>query len=266
MLSPEFGVGHATPRFHHAGGRRGGLAAHCARATAAMPVLGFLAPATREGSEPIVTPFRKGLGEAGYVEGKNVAIEYRYADTDYDRLPALIADLVRQRVTVIFALGAVCALAAKQATTTVPVVFYMGEDPVSLGLVPGFNRPGGNLTGVATLSSAVIAKRLELLRELAPKAEVFAALINPKNPSAALSTKEAQDAARTLGKAIHIVYASSESEIDQAFETLAQWKVGALLIAPDGLFIIRATQIAALSSRHRFRRVTNGASSPMPAA
>jgi putative ABC transport system substrate-binding protein len=215
-----------------------------------MPVVGFLNPATREGSEPIVTPFRKGLGEAGYVEGKNVAIEYRYADTDYDRLPALMADLVRQRVTVIFALGAVCALAAKQATTTVPIVFYMGEDPVSLGLVPSFNRPGGNLTGVATLSSAVIAKRLELLRELAPKAEVFAALINPKNPSAAISTKEAQDAARTLGKAIHIVYASSESEIDQAFETLAQWKVGALLIAPDGLFVVRAAQIAAHSSRH----------------
>jgi putative ABC transport system substrate-binding protein len=215
-----------------------------------MPVIGFLNPGARESSEPFATAFRKGLREAGYVEGQNVAIEYRYADTNYDQLPALMADLVRRRVTIIFALGVVSTVAAKQATTTIPIVFYMGEDPVSLGLVPSVNRPGGNLTGVATLSSAMIAKRLEFLRELAPKAEVFAALINPKNPNAAISTKEAQDAARALGKAMHVVYASSESEIDQAFETFAQRKIGALLIAPDGLFVVRAAQIAALSSRH----------------
>jgi putative tryptophan/tyrosine transport system substrate-binding protein len=215
-----------------------------------MPVIGFLNPATRESSEPFATSFRKGLGEAGYVEGRNVAIEYRYADTDYGRLPAFMADLIRRQVSMVFALGAVSAVAAKQATTTIPIVFYMGEDPVSLGVVSSFNRPGGNLTGVATLSSAVIAKRLELLRELAPKAEVFAALINPKNPNVAISAKEAQDAAGTLGKAIHVVYASSESEIDLAFETLAQNKVDALLIAPDGLFVVRAAQIATLSSRY----------------
>ena len=148
------------------------------------------------------------------------------------------------------AVGAVGAVAAKTATTTVPIVFYMGEDPVSLGIIPNLSRPGGNLTGVATLSSAVMAKRLAFLRELAPQAEVFAALINPKNPYAANSTKEAQDAARTLGKDIYVVHASSESEIDQAFATLAQRKVGALLIAPDGLFVFRAAQIAALATRH----------------
>jgi putative tryptophan/tyrosine transport system substrate-binding protein len=130
----------------------------------AMPVVGFVLPGTREASESYVTPFRKGLAEAGYVEGRNVAIEYRYADANYDRLPALMADLVRRQVNVIFAVGAVGAVAAKTATTTVPIVFYMGEDPVSLGIIPNLSRPGGNLTGVATLSSAVMAKRIELLR------------------------------------------------------------------------------------------------------
>jgi putative tryptophan/tyrosine transport system substrate-binding protein len=224
------------------------LAAHAQQPT--MPVIGFVLPGTRESSESYVAPFRIGLGEAGYVDGRNVAIEYRYADANYDRLPALIAELVRQQVTVIFAVGAVGAVAAKTATTTVPIVFYMGEDPVSLGIIPNLSRPGGNLTGVATLSSAVMAKRIELLREIAPQAEVFAALINPKNPYAPNSTKEAQDAARTLGKDIYVVHASSESEIDQAFATLAQRKVGALLIAPDGLFVFRATKIAALATRH----------------
>jgi putative ABC transport system substrate-binding protein len=214
------------------------------------PAVGFLYANTRESIEPYVTPFRKGLGEAGYVEGQNVAIEYQYAEGNFDRLPALMADLVSRKVNVILALGAVVAVTAKQAATTIPIVFYMGEDPVSLGLVPSFNRPGGNMTGVATLSSEVMAKRLEFLRELAPRADAFAVLVNPKNPNAANSTKEAQDAARTLGKDIHIVHASSESEIDLAFEALAQRKVGALLIAPDGLFIVRAAQIAALSSRH----------------
>ena len=214
------------------------------------PVVGFLNANTRASGEPFVTPFRKGLGDAGYVEGQNVAIEYQYAEGNFDRLPALMADLVSRKVNVILAIGAIVAVAAKQAATTIPIVFYMGEDPVSLRLIPSFNRPGSNMTGVATLSSEVMAKRLEFLRELAPRADAFAVLINPKNPNAANSTKEAQDAARTLGKDIHVVHASSESEIDQAFATLAQRKVGALLIAPDGLFVVRAAQIAALSSRH----------------
>jgi putative ABC transport system substrate-binding protein len=145
-----------------------------------------LSPALTDSSAPV----RQGLRDAGFIEGQNMAIEFRWAETDFDRLPALAADLVRHPVNMILAIGAASAVAAKGATTRIPVVFYMGEDPVSLGVVPSFNRPGGNLTGVATLSSEVMAKRLELLREIAPRAEAFAALINPKNPSAEISTKE----------------------------------------------------------------------------
>jgi putative ABC transport system substrate-binding protein len=221
------------------------IAAH---AQQSMPIVGFLAPG--QALPEVVDAFRRGLSESGFVEGRNVAIESRYAGTDFDRLPALGAELVSRGVKVIYGMGASTAVAAKAAITTVPVVFYMGEDPVSLGVVQSFNRPGGNLTGVATLSSAVMAKRLELLRELTPRAEVFAALINPKNPSAEISVREAREAARKLGKDIHIVYASNSGEIDQAFMKLAGLKAQALLIAPDGLFIFRATQVAELAARH----------------
>ena len=215
----------------------------------ASPVVGFLSPGPPTQVDAI-DAVRRGLREAGFVERQNVAIEFRFAEGRFDRLPELAADLVRRQVNVIIALGGIASVAAKAATTTIPVVFYMGEDPVSLGLVPSLNRPSGNLTGVATLSSAVMAKRLEMLKEFVPRAEDFAALINPKNPYAAFSTKEAQDAARVLGKDIHIVHSSSESEIDATFATLAQRKAGALLIAPDGLFIIHAAKLAALASRH----------------
>ncbi len=162
----------------------------------------------------------------------------------------MAAGLVRQQPRVIIALGVAATVAARTATTTIPIIFYMGEDPVSLGLVPSLNRPAGNLTGIATLSSAVMAKRLELLNEIAPHSRVFAALINPKNPYAAITTKEAQDAARALGKDIHIVHARSESELNSVFVTPSQAKMEGLLIAPDGLFIIRAAQVAALSVKH----------------
>jgi putative tryptophan/tyrosine transport system substrate-binding protein len=216
---------------------------------AAMPVIGLLAPASATQAE-ISNAVRQGLKESGFVEGQNVIIQSAFAEGQFDRLPGLAADLVRRHVTVITALGVAAAVAAKRATTTIPVVFYMGEDPVGLGLVPSFNHPGGNLTGVATLSSAVMAKRLELLHEIAPRADAFAALINPKNPSAAISAKEAQDAAHALGKSIHIVHASTESELEPAFATIAQLRAGGLLIAPDGLFIAYAAQVAALSLRH----------------
>jgi putative ABC transport system substrate-binding protein len=221
-----------------------------ARAQPKMPVIGFLAPGSPGTLTEIVGAVRQGLGESGFVEGRNVAIEFRYAGSDFDRLPALGAELVSRRVNVVFAMGAASAVAAKSAITTIPVVFYMGEDPVSLGVVQSFNRPGGNLTGVATLSSAVMAKRLELLRELAPRAEVFAVLINPKNPSAEISAREAKEAASRIGKDIHIAYASNPEEIDQAFATLARLKADALLIAPDGLFVFRAVQVAELAARH----------------
>ncbi len=214
-----------------------------ARTQPKMPVIGFLAPGSPGTLTEIVGAVRQGLGEAGFVEGRNVAMEFRYAGSDFDRLPALGAELVSRRVNVVFAMGAASAVAA-------PVVFYMGEDPVSLGVVQSFNRPGGNLTGVATLSSAVMAKRLELLRELAARAEVFAVLINPKNPSAEISAREAKEAASRIGKDIHIVHASNPEEISQAFATLAGLKADALLIAPDGLFVFRAVQVAELAARH----------------
>jgi putative ABC transport system substrate-binding protein len=214
-----------------------------------MPVVGFLSPgppAQMDGIDAV----RQGLREAGFVERQNVAIELRFAEGHFDRLPGLADDLVRRQVNVIIALGVAASVAAKGATTTVPVVFYMGEDPVSLGLVPSLNRPSGNLTGVATLSSAVMAKRLEQLHEFAPRAGMFAALINPKNPYAAISTKEAKDAARALAKDIEIVHAGSDDELEPAFATLSQAKADALLIAPDGLFIFRAAQVAALAVRY----------------
>src|SRR5262245_15866534 len=215
----------------------------------AMPVIGLLVPASTAQVENI-NAVRQGLNEAGFVEGQNVTIQSAFAEGQFDRLPGLAADLVRRQVTAITALGVAATVAAKQVTATIPVIFYMGEDPVGLGLIPTFNRPGGNLTGVATLSSAVMAKRLELLHEIVPRADVFAALINPKNPSAAASSKEAQDAAHTLGKNIHIVHASTAGELELAFATIAQLRVGGLLIAPDGLFIAYAAQVAALSLRH----------------
>ncbi len=214
-----------------------------------MAVIGLLAPASATQVE-IINAVRQGLKEAGFFEGQNVIIQSAFAEGQFDRLPGLAADLVRRHVTVVTALGVAAAVAAKRATATIPVVFYMGEDPVGLGLVPSFNHPGGNLTGVATLSSEVMAKRLELLHEIAPRADAFAALINPKNPSAAISAKEAQNAAHALGKSIYIVHASAESELEPAFATIAQLRAGGLLIAPDGLFIAYAAQVAALSLRH----------------
>ncbi|HEY7664225.1 MAG TPA: ABC transporter substrate-binding protein [Xanthobacteraceae bacterium] len=215
----------------------------------AMPAIGLLVPAPAAQVE-IINAVRKGLKEADFVEGQNVILQPAFAEGQFDRLPGLASTLVRRQVTVITAIGVAATVAAKQATTTIPVVFYMGEDPVGLGLIPSFNRPGGNLTGVATLSSAVMAKRMELLHAVAPHAEAFAALINPKNPSAAITAKEAQDAARALGKSIHIVHASSESELEPAFAAIARLQVGGLLIAPDGLFIAYATQVATLSLQH----------------
>jgi putative tryptophan/tyrosine transport system substrate-binding protein len=215
------------------------------------PLIGLLAPGSAAAQVETINAVRQGLKEIGFVEGENIAIEIALAGGEFDKLPELAAGLVRRQARAIIALGVAATVAAKTATTSIPIVFYMGEDPVNLGLVPSLNRPGGNLSGIATLSSAVMAKRLELLNEINPSAAVFAALINPKNPYAPISTKEAQDAARTLNKQIHIVHASSADELDSAFATLSQVKADALLIAPDGLFIIRAAQVAALSLSYR---------------
>jgi putative tryptophan/tyrosine transport system substrate-binding protein len=213
-----------------------------------LPVIGLLSGGRLTADNQ--TGYRSGLAETGFVEGRNIAIEYRNADNQYDRLPGLVADLIGRKVAVIATTGAAPVVAAKAATSTIPIVFAMGEDPVALGLVASFNRPGGNVTGVAFLSSTVVAKRLEQLRELVPQATVVAALVNPKNPNAEISTKDAQDAARRLGLEIHILNASTADELDTAFATLAQLKAGALLIAPDGVFIINANQIAVLAARY----------------
>jgi putative tryptophan/tyrosine transport system substrate-binding protein len=189
---------------------------------------------------------------AGYVEDRNVAIEYRWAGGQYDRLPALAADLVRRQVTVIAALGGTpSALAAKSATTTIPIVFAVGSNPVSLGLVASLNRPGSNVTGVTQQAVAIGSKRLELLHEVVPKATIMALLVNPTNPPLAENlSRDAQVAARTLGLQIHVLQASTERDIDDAFATLVQLHAGGLVIGPDSFFISRSKQLAALALRH----------------
>ena len=214
-----------------------------------MLVIGLLG----NGSDPggnMYSAFGLGLKDTGFTEGQNAAVESRWANDRYDRLPALAAELIARRAGVIAAIGAAAAVATKAATATIPVVFFMGEDPVSLGLVPSLNRPGGNVTGVATLSSAVMARRLELLRELVPNATVFAVLINPGNPNAEAGTRDAQEAARALGQPIHVLTAGSEGDFEKVFASLVQLQVGALLVAPDGLFVSRADQLAALAVRY----------------
>jgi putative ABC transport system substrate-binding protein len=214
----------------------------------AMPVIGFLGDITPDR----YAAFRQGLGETGYVEGRNVAIEYRWAEGHYDRLPALAADLVRRQVTVIAAIdGTPAALAAKAATTTLPIVFAVGVDPVEFGLVASLNQPGGNLTGITSLNVEVEPKRLELLHELVPTASSIALLVNPTSLTLAeTQSKNLQAAARTLGVQLHVLHASTERDFETVFATLIQLRVGALVIGGDVFFNTRTEQLAALSVRH----------------
>ena len=218
---------------------------------AVMPVVGFL-HATSPDATPSSQPgFRRGLAETGYVEGQNVAVEYRWAGGRYDQLPTLAAELVRRRVAVIAAGGTSApALAAKAATSTIPIVFQTGSDPVKDGLVASLNRPGGNITGVSRLSFALGPKRLELLHELVPKATVIAFLVNPANPVAASQIQEIREPARSLGLQVHVLEASSEAKIEIAFETLMQQRVGALLLANDTFLSGRRELFIALAARH----------------
>jgi putative ABC transport system substrate-binding protein len=215
----------------------------------ALPVIGFLNAASAQEYAPYLTAFRQGLGEVGYVEGRNVTIEYRWADGNYDRLPALAADLVRQRVAVIAANG-IAAAAAKAATTAIPIVFQMAGDPVALGWVNSMNRPGGNLTGVTTLADEMLPKRLELLHELLPGAGTIGALVNPTNDNAVTVSNSLAAAARTLGLELVILHASAERDLDAAFATLAQRHAGGLLISTDPFFISRIDLLGRLASRH----------------
>jgi len=212
-------------------------------------IIGYLSG--RMGEDPRVIPFRQGLKDSGYLEGQNVAIEYRFADLQYDRLPALAADLVRRQVTVIVAAGLPAALAAKAATATIPVVFQVGGDPVELGFVASLNRPGGNLTGVTTLNVEVVPKQLELVHEVVPMATVVALLVNPANQFISeRTTRDAQVAARTLGLLLHVLHASTERDFETVFATLDQLRAGALVIGPDSLFSGRLQQLGALTLRH----------------
>ena len=218
---------------------------------AAMPVVGFLNGASPVPFASFVDAFRDGLSEVGYVEGRNVAIEYRWAEGQNDRLPALAADLVRRQVSVIAATGGNApAVAAKTATAAIPIVFSGGGDPVKFGLVASLSRPGGNATGVNMFTSTLEPKRLGLLRELVPSAALIAALVNPNSPNIETQLKDLKEAARAVGQQIHILQGSSERELDTAFETLPQLRAGALLICSDVFFNSRRDHIVALAARY----------------
>jgi len=217
----------------------------------AMPVIGFLNGASPVPFASFVAAFRDGLSEMGYVEGRNVAIEYRWAEGQNDRLPALAADLVRRQVSVIAATGGNApAVAAKTATAAIPIVFSGGGDPVKLGLVASLSRPGGNATGVNMFTSALEPKRLGLLRELVPGAALIAVLVNPNSPNIETQLKDLQEAARAVGQQIHILHGSSERELDTAFATLTQLRAGALLIGSDPFFNSRRDELVALAARY----------------
>ena len=217
----------------------------------AIPVVGFINASSARNYSRQLEAFLKGLGESGYVDGRNVVVEYRWAEDQYDRLPAMAADLVHRQVAVIVATSTTAALAAKAATTTIPIIFELGTDPVKLGLVASLNRPGGNLTGVTQLGIEVAPKRLELLHELLPTARVMALLVNPAEPAIAEPTaKEALAAARTLGLELHIMNASSEADFDGVFAKLSQLRAGGLVVVGGTFFVSHEEQLAALTVRH----------------
>jgi putative tryptophan/tyrosine transport system substrate-binding protein len=217
----------------------------------AMPVIGFLNAASPNGYAPMVEAFRQGLAKVGYIEGRNVTIEYRWAEGKPDRLPGMVADLIRRPVNVLVATTTQAALAAKAATTEIPIVFELASDPVKLGLVTSLNRPGGNVTGATQLNIDVTPKRLEVMRELIPTATLMAALVNPANPALAEPTTQGlQAAARTLGLQLHVLHARSESELDAAFMAALQLRASGLVIGTDPLFSGHSKQLALLAVRH----------------
>ncbi len=217
----------------------------------AMPAIGFLGGSSLTERRPLLAAFRQALTEAGFVEGQNVAIEYRWAKGRYDQLPTLATELVQRQVAVIAATGgSMSAQAAKAATSTIPIVFNLGVDPVKLGLIVSFNRPGGNVTGVNTLSPALEAKRLGLLREMVPQAATIAVLLNPTNPDADLQQRDIQTAATAMGQHLRIFNASSEADVEAAFVGIVQQRADALLVGNLVFFVNRREQIVALAARH----------------
>ena len=232
----------------------GGVAAAwplTAQAQQPLPVIGFLNSSSPDGYAPMASAFRQGLKETGYVDGHNVAIEYRWAEGRNDRLPSFVADLVQRKVNVIAATTTAAALAAKAATTTIPIVFETTADPVQLGLVASLNRPGGNVTGVTQTNMEIAPKRLELLHELVPTASVMALLVNPTDPALAESaTKELQEAASILGLKLHVMQASTDRDFDAVFAKLIQLRAGGLVIGSDPFFTSRSQQLAKLTVDH----------------
>ena len=220
-----------------------------ARAQKAMPVIGYLGAGSPGPSAPFAAAFRQGLGESGYVERQNVAIEYRFAEGRDDQLPVLAADLIGRKVDVIVTFGGGAPRAAKAASQTIPIVFTIGGDPVAAGLVSNFARPGGNVTGVSWLGGELTSKRLELVSELVPHARAIALLVNPNNPQTRM-VREMQEAARTKGVQLPILYAGSESEIDAAFASLVQGTADALVVTAEPFINSRREQIVALAARH----------------
>jgi putative ABC transport system substrate-binding protein len=218
----------------------------------AMPVIGFLSGSVSTSISPAVAAFRAGLNEMGFVEGRNVAIEFRWAEGDYQRLPTMAAELVARQVAVIVAGGTIASPnAAKAATTTIPIVFSSGADPVRSGLVPSLGRPGGNLTGAFILTTELETKRLDLLHEVVPAANVIAMLVNPAYPNVEELVSDVQAAVRSLSKQIVVLHASSEREIEAAFASLVQRRIGALLVASDPFLFGRREQIVALANYHK---------------
>ena len=216
----------------------------------AMPVIGFLNAASRETYARMLAAFRQGLNETGYVDGRSVAIEYRWAEGQYDRVPAMAAELVERQVAVIAATGTPAMLAAKAATTTIPIVFTTGTDPMQLGIVASLRRPGGNVTGVTTLNEEVNPKRLELARELVPGTSTVALLINPTNPETENELRGTQAAASALGLQLHILHASTERDFDKVFVALHQMPAVLVISSNDPFLISRGQQLAALTVRH----------------
>src|SRR5271165_4510159 len=220
------------------------------RAAEAMPAIGFLANNSPGSNAPFAAAFRRGLSETGYVEGRNVTIEYRWAEGHYDRLPALAADLVSRKVDVIAVAGTSGINAAKRATSTIPIVFLGGGDLVAAGLVASLARPGGNLTGISIFGNELNPKRLDLLSELVPQAGVIALLVNPSNSNSERTVEDVQSAAQAKGVQLHILKAGSESEIDAAFVALIKLHAGALVVGSDPFFNSRREQLVALAARH----------------
>jgi putative ABC transport system substrate-binding protein len=214
------------------------------------PIIGFLNSGLSGGYAPFAAAFRRGLAEAGFVEGQNVVIEYRWAEGQYDRLPMMAADLIRRQVTLIAATSTPAALAAKAATSVIPIVFTVALDPVAAGLVVSLNRPGGNATGVSNYLSDLGAKRLELLHEAVPKATVIGMLVNPNYPDAEVQRKDVAEAAHKLGQELHVVNASTEGDFNSAFANLVQLRAGALLVGTDTFFLSRRDQLVLLAARH----------------